>query len=95
MKYLNDGSGTWAVTLPLVSTGAFKIRENDDWTYSWGVPQAGQAGAGVPNTLNDTKNDNLTIATSGNYKVVWNYPATAASGSFTPAVTVTYSVTQQ
>ena len=95
MKYINDGNGVWAVTLPLVSTGSFKMRENNDWTYSWGIPQAGQAGDGVPNTLNDTKNDNISIATSGNYKVTLNYPASAASGTFVPAVTLTYSVTKQ
>lgn len=95
MKYLNDGSGIWTATLPLVSTGSFKFRENDDWTYSWGIPKAGEAGDGVPNTLNDTKNDNISVAASGNYKVTLNYPATAASATFTPDVTVTYSVTKQ
>jgi len=95
MKYLNDGSGTWVNTLALVSTGSFKFRENDDWTYSWGIPKPGEAGDGIPNTLNDTKNNNISVATSGNYKVILNYPATAASGSFVPATTVTYSATQQ
>ncbi len=95
MKYLNDGSGTWVNTLALVSTGSFKIRENDDWTWSWGIPKAGTAGDGVPNTLNDSSNNNITISASGNYKIIFNYPATAASTGFTPAVTVTYSVTKQ
>lgn len=95
MKYINDGNGVWAVTLPLVSTGSFKIRENNDWTYSWGIPKPGEAGDGIPNTLNDTKNNNIAVTASGNYLVTLNYPATAVSATFTPATTVTYSVTKQ
>ena len=95
MKYINDGNGVWAVTLPLVSTGSFKIRENNDWTYSWGIPKPGEAGDGILNTLNDTKNNNISVAASGNYLVTLNYPATAVSATFTPATTVTYSVTKQ
>jgi len=95
MKYINDGNGTWAVTLPLVSTGSFKIRENNDWTYSWGIPKPGEAGDGIPNTLNDTKNNNISVTASGNYLVTLNYPATAASATFVPATTVTYSVTKK
>lgn len=90
MKYLNDGTSTWTVTTPLVSTGAFKVRQNNDWTFSWGIPQAGTAGAGVAATLNDTKNDNLTVATSGNHTVNFSIPLTAVGT--TPSVLATYSV---
>ncbi len=93
MKYVNDGNGNWTISVPLVSTGAFKVRQNNDWTYSWGIPNAGSEGAGVANTLNDTQNGNLTIPTSGTYNVTFNMPA--ASFGTTPAVTTTYSVTAQ
>jgi hypothetical protein len=76
MKYINDGTGTWTVTLPLVSTGAFKIRQDNAWSNSWGIPNAGTAGAGVALTLNNTTNSNITIAASGNYVVTFVAPAT-------------------
>jgi hypothetical protein len=93
MKFINDGNLNWVATLPLVSTGAFKIRQSDDWTYSWGIPKPGTAGDGIPNTLNDTQNNNISIPASGNYKVVFNIPITLAGA--TPVVTTTYSVTAQ
>jgi hypothetical protein len=95
MNYINDGKGNWTLVTSLASTGAFKVRENDDWTYSWGIPQAGSAGDGVANTLNDTKNNNITVPSTGNYLVEFNEPASAQSSSFTPLVTTTYSVTAQ
>jgi len=92
MKYVNDGNGNWVLTLPLVSSGSFKIRQDDAWTNSWGVPQSGSAGYGIANTLNSTSNNNITITTSGNYTVLFNAPATAFGA---PAlVTTTYAVTQ-
>lgn len=92
MKYVNDGNGNWVVTLPLASTGSFKIRQNDDWTWSWGVPQAGSDGAGIPNTLNDNKNNNISVATSGTYTVTFNDPASPASSPTPTTTTATYSV---
>ncbi|WP_295668866.1 SusE domain-containing protein [uncultured Mucilaginibacter sp.] len=93
MKYVNDGNGNWVATTALVSTGSFKVRRNDDWSNSWGIPKAGSAGAGVPLTLNNTSNDNISIASSGNYVVTFNAPATAFGS---PAlVTTTYTLTKQ
>jgi hypothetical protein len=90
MKYINDGNGNWAVTLPLVSTGSFKVRRNFDWTNSWGVPKSGSAGFGVANTLNNSSNNNITIAASRTYTVTFNAPATAFGS---PALaTTTYTV---
>jgi len=93
MKYINDGNGNWAVTLPLVSTGSFKVRQDDGWTNSWGIPNAGSAGAGVANTLNDSSNSNISIAASGTYTVTFNAPATPYGTA--PLATTTYTVTKQ
>ena len=90
MKYVNDGTSSWVATLPLVSTGSFKVRQNDDWTYSWGIPKSGTAGDGVAATLNDTSNNNISISASGTYTVSFSIPITAVGT--TPAVTTTYSV---
>ena len=89
MKYVNDGNGNWVVTTALKSSGAFKVRRNNDWTWSWGIPKANTEGAGVPNTLNDSSNDNITVSANGTYKVTFYSPASASGG--TPAVTTTYS----
>ncbi|WP_448702084.1 SusE domain-containing protein [Mucilaginibacter sp. AW1-3] len=93
MKYINDGNGNWTATVPLVSTGQFKVRQNNDWTYSWGIPKSGSAGFGVANTLNNTSNDNIPVAVNGNYLVTFNSPA-AATGTV-PPVTTTYSSVKQ
>jgi hypothetical protein len=90
MKYVNDGNGNWTVTTPLVSTGSFKIRQDDAWTFSWGIPNSGTEGAGIANTLNDTKNGNISVAASGNYTVTFNAPLTTFGT--TPPVTTTYMV---
>ena len=71
MKMTNDANGTWAVTLPLVSTGSFKIRQDNAWTNSWGIPNSGSAGYGVANTLNNSSNSNIPVPVSGNYKVTF------------------------
>src|SRR5665213_70898 len=91
MKFINDGNNTWTATLPLVSTGSFKIRQNDDWTYSWGIPKAsGDAGFGIANTLNDTNNNNISVASTGTHTVTFSIPITAVGT--TPSVTATYAL---
>jgi len=90
MKYVNDGNSSWVATLPLVSTGSFKMRQNDDWTYSWGIPKAGSAGAGTPATLNDTSNDNISVSSSGTHTVWFTIPITAVGT--TPPITANYAV---
>lgn len=92
MKYINDGTSTWSVTTPLVSTGMIKFRQNDDWAFSWGIPNAGEAGAGVAATLNDTKNGNIPVPVSGSYTVAFSIPLTATGT--TPAVLATYALTK-
>ncbi|WP_175404062.1 SusE domain-containing protein [Mucilaginibacter sp. PPCGB 2223] len=93
MKYVNDGNGMWTATVPLVSSGSFKVRQNNDWTFSWGIPKSGSEGYGIANTLNDTSNDNIPVAANGNYAVSFYSPA-AAKGTV-PAVTTTYSSVKQ
>ncbi|RKR83555.1 SusE-like outer membrane protein [Mucilaginibacter gracilis] len=98
MKYVNDGNSNWAVTLPLLSSGSFKIREDVDWTYSWGIPKANTDGYGIANTLNRTSNDNITITSSGSYAVTFNAPITLYTTTPPPApasTTATYSVVKQ
>lgn len=98
MKYINDGNGNWATTLPLVSTGAFKVREDHDWTWSWGVPKSGTDGFGVANTLNDNNNNNIAITPSGNYYVTFAAPITLYNGTSPTApatTTTTYSAVKQ
>jgi len=90
MKFVNDVNQSWVSTLPLVSTGQFKIRQNNDWGYSWGIPKAGSAGDGVANTLNNTSNNNIPVAANGTYTVSFGVPLTAVGTS--PPVTATYSV---
>jgi hypothetical protein len=92
MKFINSVDQTWSATLPLSSTGSFKIRENNDWTNSWGIPKAGTPGDGVPNTLNSTSNNNITVATSGTHTVTFTIPiAQYKVGGQAPA-TALYSV---
>ncbi|MGN6637891.1 MAG: SusE domain-containing protein [Mucilaginibacter sp.] len=91
MKYLNDGTSTWTVTTALKSSGSIKIRQNDDWTYSWGIPKPGTAGDGIPNTLNDNNDNNIPVPTNGTYTVTFTIPL-AAQGSGTPPVTATYTL---
>ncbi|GAC1309557.1 MAG: hypothetical protein NVSMB24_25220 [Mucilaginibacter sp.] len=90
MKFINDGTNTWVATLPLVSTGSFKVRQNNDWTFSWGIPKAGSAGDGVAGTLNDTSNNNITVSATGSHTVSFTIPITSVGT--TPPVTATYSV---
>lgn len=92
MKYVNDGNGNWVVTLPLASTGSFKVRQNNDWTWSWGLPKSGTAGYGVANTLNNTSNNNITVATTGTYTVSFYDPASPASTPTPASATTTYLV---
>ncbi|HVW14163.1 MAG TPA: SusE domain-containing protein [Mucilaginibacter sp.] len=89
LKYINDGSNNWTGTFSLLA-GQFKFRQDGQWSNSWGIPQAGTEGAGVANTLNDTKNDNINV-TAGTHTVSIVMPATA-QGSGSPPVTTTYSL---
>ena len=91
MKYLNDGTSTWTATTTLKSSGSIKVRQNDDWTYSWGVPKAGSAGDGIANTLNDTSNNNISVPSTGTHTVTFTIPL-SVQGSGSPPVTATYTL---
>jgi hypothetical protein len=99
MKYINDGNGGWSATLPLVLSGQFKIREDNDWTWSWGIPKAaGNDGFGVPNTLNDNTNNNIPVPVNGTYVMTFFTPITLYNGSSPTApasTTATYSLIKQ
>jgi hypothetical protein len=88
-NFINDGNTGWQGVVAF-NVGSFKIRQNNDWTYSWGIPKAGSDGAGVANTLNDTSNDNIPITVAKSYTVSFNIAASAmgtSAGNSTPAVT--------
>ncbi len=86
MKYINDGTSTWTATVPM-TVGAFKIRENHDWTYSWGdISPADGTDA------TDNNGGNINIATAKNYTVTFTIPLTAQAAGFTPSVTATYTL---
>jgi hypothetical protein len=61
MKLINDGKGTYVVTLDLIP-GAYKFRYNHDWAVNYG----GSAGTLV------SGGDNITVAAAGNYTITMN-----------------------
>lgn len=63
MKY-NNGTNTWEILIPLVSTGHFKVRKNHDWGTSYGVPKTGADGA----TLASSDSNDIPVAANGTYK---------------------------
>lgn len=79
MKHVNDGGDLWTITVPLVSTGSFKIRKNHDWTTSYGIPQTGADGA----TLVSDKDDNIPVPTSGTYKFTFIPNADDSKAAYT------------
>src|SRR3569833_323286 len=88
LKFVNDGNNIWTGTFTLLA-GEFKFRQSGQWTNSWGIPQAGHEGAGVPNTLNDTHNDNIPV-TAGTHTVTFVQAPTPLGT--TPTITTTYSL---
>jgi hypothetical protein len=86
MKYINDGSQTWTATVAMTA-GAFKVRENHDWTYSWGdISPADGTNA------TDNNGGNINISVAGNYTVTFTIPLSAQSATFTPSVLATYTL---
>lgn len=86
-KYVNDGSTGWTGTIPMTA-GAFKIRQNHDWAYSWGdvTPADGKSAT-------DSNGSNINVAASGTYKVGFNIPLSAMGTA--PSVTATYTLVKQ
>jgi hypothetical protein len=90
LKYVN-GDQQWELTTPMPETGAFKIRQNHDWTWSWGVLPTPD---GV--TLTDNNGGNIPVNAVGTYKITFTYPEAAYSVAGTPpSVTGTYTLVQQ
>jgi hypothetical protein len=88
LKYINDGNNTWTGTFSLLA-GEFKVRQDADWTNSWGIPKPGTEGDGIANTLNDTQNNNIPV-TAGTHTVIFTQAATPKGTK--PTVTATYSL---
>jgi hypothetical protein len=63
MKY-NNGTNIWEITVPLSSTGQFKVRKNHDWGISYGIPKTGANGS----TLASSDDDNIPVSATGTYK---------------------------
>lgn len=63
MKFVNDGKGTWKVTVALVA-GDLKFRQDHDWGTNYG-------GSGGNAALNG---DNIKVAEAGNYTISLDIP---------------------
>jgi hypothetical protein len=87
LKFVN-GNQDWELTIGMVAAGGFKIRQNHDWGWSWGVLPTPD---GV--TLTDNNGGNIPIATVGNYKITFTIPIAPYNVSATPPVTALYTVT--
>ncbi|QHS56836.1 SusF/SusE family outer membrane protein [Mucilaginibacter sp. 14171R-50] len=61
MKFVNDGKGTWKITLDL-KAGAIKFRQDNKWDVNLG----GSNGTLTPG------GDNIAVSTAGNYTVTLN-----------------------
>jgi len=79
MKHVNDGGDLWTISVPLVSTGSFKVRKNHDWTTSYGIPKTGADGA----TLSSSDDDNIPVPTSGTYKFTFTPNADDTKAAYT------------
>ncbi len=62
MKYINDGKGTWKVTVALTA-GEFKFRKNHDWGTNYGGNASGAL-----------TGDNIAVSTAGNYTITLDIP---------------------
>ncbi|HET8828978.1 MAG TPA: SusE domain-containing protein [Pelobium sp.] len=57
MKYINDGSGKWTITLPL-TVGAIKFRKD----YDWGTNKGGDGNGNLTG-------DDINVTVAGNYTI--------------------------
>jgi hypothetical protein len=90
MKYVNDGTGTWTLTLPMIapSGGGFKVRQDAAWSNSWGTSST----AGI---LTNNNGGNLGITAAGTYKVNFVMPASVFGTNTANPLTAAYAVTLQ
>jgi hypothetical protein len=97
-KFINDGVNGWTGIVAF-RAGDFKVRQNNDWTWSWGIPKAGSDGSALSNGLNDNSNTNIPIPVAGNYAVSFNivpFPlGSTPAGSVPPTTTATYRLVKQ
>ena len=90
MKYVN-GDQQWELTIGMVSTGGFKIRQNNDWTWSWGTLATPDG-----KTLTDASGGNIPVNAVGTYKITFTYPEAPYSIANTPPnATAPYTLVQQ
>lgn len=89
MKFVN-GDQAWELTVGMVEAGGFKIRQNHDWGFSWGLLPTPD---GV--TLTDNSGANIPITAVGTYKVTFTIPVAAYNLTANPPVTATYTLVQQ
>jgi hypothetical protein len=95
MKYINDGTNTWKLTLPMVATvnGGFKIRQDAAWSKSWGFLHTPDGLHLTYQTDPNTGAINMSISSAGTYTVSFIQPATAFGT--TPIDIVPYTITKQ
>jgi starch-binding outer membrane protein SusE/F len=85
-KYSNDATNDWVGTFALTA-GAFKIRQNHDWTWSWGDISPVD---GIHAT--DANGANINTATAKNYVITFSIPITAQAAGFVPQAIATYTI---
>lgn len=87
LKYVNDGSTGWLGVVAMTA-GTFKVRQNHDWTYSWGdiTPVDGK-------NATDVSGANIIVAAAGNYNFTFALPITAVG--VVPSATATYTIVKQ
>lgn len=87
LKFVNSTDQDWEGTFAF-SAGQFKIRQNHDWTLSWGdVSPADGINATSAN------GGNINVAAAGTYKVTFKIPVTTVGNN--PPQAATYSLTKQ
>jgi hypothetical protein len=90
MKFVNDGNNNWVTTLSMmhVDNGGFKIRQDAQWTNSWGT----SATSGV---LTDASGGNLDVtdAKATTYTTTFNMAPTAYGSA--PVTLAPYTLVKQ
>jgi|GEM_PF-258662 len=92
-KYVNDGVTGWQGIVSF-TVGSFKIRQDNDWTNSWGI-------LGTPDgvTLTDASGGNIPITVAGNYLISFGIAPSArgatAATSNPPSITAPYKLVKQ
>jgi hypothetical protein len=93
MKYINDGSGNWVVSLPM-TVGEYKFRQSGGWTNSWGPTTSTTSAGGTITDSGPIGDGNLQLTVAGNYTFVLSGMGATPLGT-TPPVTTTYTATKQ